>query len=281
MPSSLIFAGLIATWLAVFVPMTARRRKQMTRPSDTVMSSRVLERPVRTRPAHDDRSGTGDEEVGDMDEHAGQDARYRPGRGGYDPEAAELAAQARYTFRQRMVLGLVLLAGVSALVAWGLSVPEAWWVHGGADVVLVAYLINLRRQVRSENAIRARRAARLAGSRSNHYGVRQAGSDGYGTDEYGYEDGPEGGLDDYLDSAPRLTDDDRWPRYSGPDDGGHGLGPDAEFHGGERPALPRLKPVPFPLRPFGTEALELDDEDPELHDLGYAEPWGYRRAAGQ
>jgi hypothetical protein len=281
-PSSLIFAGLVATWLVVFVPMTARRRRQMTRPSDTAMSSRVLERPVRARPQGSARVGPGTEEVGDsVNDHAGQDARYRPGRGGYDPEAAELAARARYTFRQRMVLALVLLAVASALVAWGLSVPEAWWVHGGADVVLVAYLVNLRRQVRLENAIRARRAARQAGSRSvrGTGGVRGDGT-GHGG---GYDSGRpgEGGLDDYLDSAPRLTDDDRFPRYSGPDDGGHGLGPDAEFHGGERPALPRLKPVPFPLRPFGTEVLELDDEDPELHDLGYAEPWGYRRASGQ
>ena len=280
MPSSLIFAGLVATWLAVFVPMTARRRRQMTRPSDAAMSSRVLERPVRVRPAVQDSAREG-EEVGDMDEHAGHDARYRPGRGGYDPEAAELAARARYTFRQRMVLGLVLLAGVSALVAWGLSVPEAWWVHVGADVVLVAYLVNLRRQVRLENAIRARRAARMAGNRPGRSGRGAVG--GYDRDrERGSGNGVDGGLDDYLDTAPRLlTDEDRWPRYKGPDDGGHGLGPDADFHGGERPALPRLKPVPFPLRPFGTEALELDDEDPELHDLGYAEPWGYRRAAGQ
>jgi hypothetical protein len=275
-PSSLIFAGLVATWLAVFVPMTARRRRQMTRPSDTAMSSRVLERPVRTRtnPRGSSTAGPGTEEVGDsVNGRAGQDTRYRPGRGGYDPEAAELAARARYTFRQRTVLGLVLLAVASALVAAGLSVPEAWWVHGAADVLLIAYLANLRRQVRSENAIRARRAARLAGGRPGRRGG--AGS------EHGGDHGDDAELDDYFDSTPRLTDDDRWPRYSGPDDGGHGLGPDAEFHRGERPALPRLKPVPFPLRPFGTQQLELDDEDPELHDLGYAEPWGYRRAAGQ
>lgn len=213
-------------------------------------------------------------------EHPDSDTRYRPGRGGYDPEAAELAARARYTFRQRMVLGLVLLAVASALVAVGLSIPEAWWVHGGTDVVLVAYLINLRRQVRLENTIRARRAARMAGGRPG----RRGGDLGRGSDqdgEYGGEYGEPAELDEYFDTAPRLTDDDRWPRYSGPDDGGHGLGPDAEFHGGERPTLPRLKPVPLPLRPFGTQALELDDEDPELHDLGYAEPWGYRRAAGQ
>jgi hypothetical protein len=213
-----------------------------------------------------------------MDDHAGQDARYRPGRGGYDPEAAELAARARYTFRQRMVLGLVLLAVASALVAVGLTVPEAWWVHGAADVVLLAYLANLRRQVRLENAISSRRASRLAGSRSGRGSGRASG---YADDQDGSGYDEDAGLDDYFDSAPRLSDDDRWPRYSGPDDGGYGLGPDAEFHGGERPALPRLKPVPFPLRPFGTQQLELDDEDPELHDLGYAEPWGYRRAAGQ
>lgn len=285
MPSSLIFAGLVTTWLAVFVPMTARRRRQMTQPSDTAMSSRVLERPVRTRtnPRGSGTAGPGTEEVGDsVNGQAGQDTRYRPGRGGYDPEAAELAARARYTFRQRVVLGLVLLAAVSALVAAGLSVPEAWWVQGAADVVLIAYLANLRRQVRLENAIRVRRAARLAVGRP---GRRDEGA-GHDSDSADYSSGHgcghgDEGLDDYLDSTPLLSDDERWQRYSGSDEGGHGLGPDADFHGGERPALPRLKPVPLPLRPFGTQQLELDDEDPELHHLGYAEPWGYRRAAGQ
>ena len=47
MPSSLLFAGLVATWLAVLVPMAARRRQPMSRPSDAALSCRVLERPRR------------------------------------------------------------------------------------------------------------------------------------------------------------------------------------------------------------------------------------------
>ncbi|MHA6796733.1 divisome protein SepX/GlpR [Pseudonocardia bannensis] len=91
-------------------------------------------------------------------------ARYRPGRGGFDPEAAALAARARYAVRQRIVLALLALAGVSAIVA-GLALPALWWLHLLIDLALVGYLVYLRRQVRLEEAIRARRAARMAGTR--------------------------------------------------------------------------------------------------------------------
>ncbi|MDT7584008.1 MAG: hypothetical protein QOE32_1558, partial [Pseudonocardiales bacterium] len=47
MPSSLLFAGLVATWLAVLVPMAARRRQPTPRPSDAALSGRVLQRPRR------------------------------------------------------------------------------------------------------------------------------------------------------------------------------------------------------------------------------------------
>lgn len=85
--------------------------------------------------------------------------RYRPGRGGFDPEAAELAARAKYAFRQRVVLLLLLLVvgtGVAAGVFW----PLLWWAHSAVDLVLVAYLVYLRRQVRIEEDIRQRRLAR-------------------------------------------------------------------------------------------------------------------------
>ena len=50
----------------------------------------------------------------------------------------------------------------------------------------------------------------------------------------------------------------------------------------QRSALPLLATAPLPPHPAGTEPLELDDEDPELHYLdSYQEQWGYRRAAGQ
>ncbi|MET0189401.1 MAG: gephyrin-like molybdotransferase receptor GlpR, partial [Pseudonocardia sediminis] len=53
-------------------------------------------------------------------------ARYRPGRGGFDPEAAAVAAHAKYAFRQRVVLGLLVLllaSGAAALLVSGLF----WW----------------------------------------------------------------------------------------------------------------------------------------------------------
>ncbi|MBO0878696.1 MAG: hypothetical protein J2P19_35500, partial [Pseudonocardia sp.] len=175
MPSSLLFAGLVATWLAVLVPMAARRRQPMSRPSDAALSCRVLQRPRRRSQevttmddATDARAPTGAAQPWDHPEWPDEQPvspRYRQGRGGFDPEAAALAAQARYAFRQRMVLALVLLAVASALVAGGLRLPQGWLVHAGLDLILVGYLVYLRRQVRMEQAIRARRTARLAGNR--------------------------------------------------------------------------------------------------------------------
>ncbi|MGX1770855.1 divisome protein SepX/GlpR [Nocardia brasiliensis] len=85
----------------------------------------------------------------------------RRGRGGYDPEADAIARAARYTFRQRAVLGLVL----TALLCGGLAValnPLFWWGCGLSCLILVGYLTYLRRQVRIEEDIRRRRAARLS-----------------------------------------------------------------------------------------------------------------------
>ena len=90
--------------------------------------------------------------------------RYRPGRGGFDPDEDAEKARARYAVRQRIVLTLLvfaLLTGVAAAAAF----PVVWWAHGAIDLALVVYLIYLRRQVRMEATIRARRAARMAGTR--------------------------------------------------------------------------------------------------------------------
>ncbi|MEU3274819.1 gephyrin-like molybdotransferase receptor GlpR [Saccharomonospora sp. NPDC006951] len=85
--------------------------------------------------------------------------RYRPGRGGFDPEAAEIAARAKYAFRQRVVLGLLFAVVVTAVVA-GFVMPVVWWLNGLVDIGLIGYLGYLRRQVRIENEIRQRRLAR-------------------------------------------------------------------------------------------------------------------------
>ena len=81
-----------------------------------------------------------------------------------------MARAARYTFRQRAVLGLAL----AALAFGGLSValsPMFWWGCGGSVLVLVTYLAYLRKQVRMEEEIRRRRLARLARSRGEHIGA--------------------------------------------------------------------------------------------------------------
>ncbi|NUS92472.1 MAG: hypothetical protein HOQ36_08665 [Nocardia sp.] len=86
----------------------------------------------------------------------------RRGRGGYDPEADAVARAARYTFRQRavvaLVLGAVLCGGLAVAVA-----PIFWWGCGGAVLSLGTYLGYLRKQVRIEQEIRRRRSARLTG----------------------------------------------------------------------------------------------------------------------
>jgi len=94
-----------------------------------------------------------------------EERRYRPGRGGYDPEAAALAARARYVYRQRVVIGL-LAAAVVTLVLALLGSSAFWWPQVLLDLLLVAYLGYLRRQVQIEEEVRNRRAARLAGSRA-------------------------------------------------------------------------------------------------------------------
>jgi len=363
-PSSVLFAGLAAIWLAVLVPMAARRRQPTPRPSDAVLSSRVLPRPRRCdrevsgvagptddeggRPAnrtsatrrgrfgddprqdnhepyaeharpdaghrrrdddhndryghhgHNDRYGHvnhndryGQDEPYDHRDDLGEPdpsrRRFRAGRGGYDPEAAALAARARYTFRQRMVVALVLLAIASGLVAWGLGLPAEWWVHGGVDLCLVGYLVYLRRQVRLEQAIRSRRAARLVG-----YGTERTGEQRLrcGDEQYGDSDEPAGGAQQAHRGIGRRRDDGSRPagpdmapgtarRDAGPGRLGVGPGRGGVDSADEPSALPRLRPNPPPVQPRGTVLLELDAEDPELHELEYHVPHGYRRAAGQ
>ncbi|GAB2560988.1 divisome protein SepX/GlpR [Nocardia heshunensis] len=88
----------------------------------------------------------------------------RRGRGGFDPEADAAARAARYTFRQRAVLGLVLSTLI--LAAAGFAITSLLWVLCGLSAAgLVGYLGYLRRQVRIEADIRRRRAARTVRKR--------------------------------------------------------------------------------------------------------------------
>ncbi|ONI90624.1 hypothetical protein ALI144C_02825 [Actinosynnema sp. ALI-1.44] len=93
---------------------------------------------------------------------------FRPGRGGFDPEAAARTARAKYAFRQRVVVAMLLLAVGSAVVG-AVMYAQAWWLHGAVDIALVGYLTYLRRQVRIEEEIRQRRTARIAQARRAAY----------------------------------------------------------------------------------------------------------------
>ena len=167
MPSSLIFAALAAAWLVVLVPMVAKRRQEVVRTAESALASRVLHRPVPSRVVHEHGQQVRmiDERIAQresiLDEH-----RYRSGRGGYDPEVAAQLAREKYALRQRVVLGLAVAAVASLVLAYTAS-SLLWWVHVTLDLALVGYLGYLRRQVRIEDEVRRRRAARAAGSRAS------------------------------------------------------------------------------------------------------------------
>ncbi|HEY6422244.1 MAG TPA: gephyrin-like molybdotransferase receptor GlpR [Pseudonocardiaceae bacterium] len=163
MPSSLIFAGLAVAWLVVLVPMVAKRRQEVVRTAESALTSRVLRRPgplhapLREVPMISERIAP--------PEPVPDGRRYRPGRGGYDPDIAEQVARAKYVYRQRVVLGLAVGAVVTLVLAFT-ATSLLWWAHAALDVALVGYLGYLRTQVRIEEEVRHRRAARLAGFQS-------------------------------------------------------------------------------------------------------------------
>ena len=235
-------------------------------------------------PTEDSADGVGDDAV---DDDAGEDwaedpsddrlwerppARYRAGRGGFDAEAAALTARARYAFRQRVVLAMLVLAVATGVVA-GVALPVLWWAHGAVDVLLVGYLVYLRRQVRMEEAIRARRAARMAGTR------RPSAADDPELDDWA-ERGRAATRQAESEEADEADDDlaaDPDPETTA-DAEDEDVAPAPEVVEEERPALPRLRPTPPPPLPAGTALVEDEEEELDLDD-GSAP--GYRRAAGQ
>jgi hypothetical protein len=317
----MIFLGLVVVWLLILVPAVARHRQEVARPSTAALSGRVLDRPGRRGPA-----GTREQEV-DVTEHdeeprsvavADEDPtpaepddeawerpppRYRPGRGGFNPEAAALAARARYAFRQRVVLTMLILVVVSALAAVFLE-SWVWWPHALLDVALVGYLAYLRRQVRLEEQIRERRAARMAGTR------RVSAAEDPDLDEWaqrgravsGAARRARDGDDETEDEDPDGEDDERpGPETvaQDPDDPNDDLareqperiaGTGAPLWRGPGPgldmmevesALPRMQPSPPPPLPAGTSLVESDLDDPDLHDLDVPQRPDYRRAVGE
>ncbi len=205
MPSSLIFVVLVAAWLVVLVPMVAKHRQEIRCTGDAALATRVLHhggsgaRLRRPAPGvghpsdpdwfeHNHEEAAVDDQISDAERFdAGEDGavderpeaeapRRRSGRGGYDPEADAVARMARYSFRQRVVLGLLIGAVLTAILA-AVAFSSLWVVHVALDLGLVGYLGYLRRQVRIEEDIRERRMARL--------GRARLGVDSTADDEFG------------------------------------------------------------------------------------------------
>ena len=250
---------------------------------------------------HDGPDGDAEDEFdGDDSGWERPPPRYRPGRGGFDPEADAEAARRRYAFRQRTVLALLvcaLLTGVAAAAA----LRVLWWAHGAVDLVLVTYLIYLRRQVREEAAIRERRAARMAGTR------RTSAADDQELDEWAQRGrdvtrrppaSPEPAEDDVTPEPPAevaeelvdelgdvLAEDGDTARVRGVGEPigllpARRRGADSETAEPES-ALPRLHPAPPPALPPGTSLVEVDDDELDLHDLDGPDRPTHRRAAGE
>ncbi|MGW4211622.1 divisome protein SepX/GlpR [Lentzea sp. NPDC004789] len=237
MPSSLIIVALVVAWLVVLVPMMARKRQESAR-------SVGEEYDAMPDAEYDDIHDIDDDY---FDEEEYVERPFRRGRGGYDPETAALVAQAKYAFRRRVVAFLLVAAIASGVVA-GVFYTPLWYGHAGIDLLLVGYLTYLRRQVRIEEEIRARRLARLQQVRR-----RRA-------------TGPQ--QQEASAPAPEPV---------------QAVVVEAETTQVEvvedRPALPPLPRYEHHVRP-GTIPVDSDDEDPVFVELEGLESLRYRGAVG-
>ena len=136
------------------------------------------------RAAGDSADDTGGDITGDlMGSHDPEDdaaeltqadmefAARRRGRGYYDPQADREFAHNQHIRRQRTLLGLGAAVVVTVILGFVLG-GGAWALPAVAVAMTVLYLVALRRQVRAENELRARRIRHLRRSRM---GVRSSG----------------------------------------------------------------------------------------------------------
>ncbi|WP_020664659.1 gephyrin-like molybdotransferase receptor GlpR [Amycolatopsis benzoatilytica] len=277
MPSSVIIVALAAAWLVVLVPMVARKRQQVARTPTSALAARVVRRGSarnegqeddavsdNAKPSVEDDLAELEAELdADLDEEPepepeplpqpsraerGEPARerrsYRPGRGGFDPEAAEIAARAKYAFRQRVVV-ILLIAAVGTAAIAGFVFTLAWWAHAAADIALVGYLGYLRRQVRIENDIRQRRMSRYS---TTSRPARRAAP----VREEEYDSFAEAEDEDVEVVAPEV------PRE-----------------------IVERKPSPMSRIRRQAVVVDLDDEDPAFEELAEPSAGPYRRAVGE
>jgi len=282
MPSSLVVVALVVAWLVVLVPMIVRKRQEVAKTGDSELAARVVRSGSGTAEAgaefdteeaavreEDEIQQDFEEElVAEVTDHASEEAadddasqaqddmspayyddgyapRYRPGRGGFDPEAAAVIARAKYAFRQRIVLAMIIGAIVTAAVA-AVAFPKLWWGHGAIDLVLVSYLVYLRRQVRIENEIRERRLARMQR-------VRRAQA-----------------------ARPRHMDQPV-EQYDEPP---HYLEDEYQEEPARRERVLDGPPAPV-THHAGAVLVDIDDEDPVFEELDEPGSLPYRRAVGE
>jgi hypothetical protein len=282
MPSSLVVVALVIAWLVVLVPMIVRKRQEVAKTGDSELGARVLRsgngeaeldedldtfdtEETAVHETDDVREDFEDELVAKVteasenepDDDAGQAdmsyyedypaRRYRPGRGGFDPEAAAVIARAKYTFRQRVVLAMIIGAVLTVIGAIAFY-PPLWWAHGAIDLVLVTYLGYLRRQVRIEDEIRERRLARMQRVRRAQALARPR----------------------YVEEEPRTVEEYVEEMYHEEED---------------QPVLHRERVSDGPPAPVlhrgNAVVVDIDDEDPAFDDLEQPGNMPYRRAAGE
>ncbi len=187
--------------------------------------------------------------------------RFRPGRGGFDPEAAAIIAKAKYAFRQRVVLAMLVGAVVTAVVG-GVAYPMAWWGHGAIDLVLVSYLVYLRRQVRIETEIRERRLARMDR-------VRQARAHAVARRRPAEPA--------FVETEPELAETYTEP-YAEPEQLEDEYDPEEAVGPRERVSDGPYTP---PVIRAGAVLVDVDDEDPAFVELDEPGSLPYRRAVGE
>lgn len=103
-------------------------------------------------------------------------AEKRRGRGGFDPVSDAHYAETRFARRRRSVAGLA--AFIVAGIVLGVIVGSwTWWIPLLGVGLMAVYLVNLRRTVRAEQELRARRIRRMKMAR---LGVRHRDDDELG-----------------------------------------------------------------------------------------------------
>lgn len=103
-------------------------------------------------------------------------AEKRRGRGGFDPISDAQYAETRFARRRRSVAGLAAFIAVTVIIA-AFAGGWTWWIPLVGVGLMTLYLVNLRRTVRAEQELQARRIRRMKMAR---LGVRNREDDELG-----------------------------------------------------------------------------------------------------